>query len=76
LIVLVYNEAWIFNYHVTLNSFARALNQLHDIASQLTSGDWLMFESSEPNVQPFWIGKANQKQNGMTNAGTRMDSDD
>lgn len=26
------------------------------MALELTPGDWLMFESSEPNVQPFWIG--------------------
>ena len=27
----------------------------------LTPGDWLMFESPEPNVQPFWIGRAVSK---------------
>ena len=24
-------------------------------------GDWMMFESPEPNVQPFWIGRAVSK---------------
>lgn len=33
----------------------------NEITMALTPGDWLMFESPEPNVQPFWIGRAVSK---------------
>jgi hypothetical protein len=36
-------------------------DQRHEIAANLTHGDWMMFESQEPNVQPFWIGRAISK---------------
>ncbi len=36
-------------------------NQRNEIAVNLTHGDWMMFESPEPNVQPFWIGRAVSK---------------
>jgi hypothetical protein len=36
-------------------------NQRNKIAANLTHGDWMMFESPEPNVQPFWIGRAVSK---------------
>lgn len=38
------------------------------MALELTpgDGDWLMFERSEPNVQPFWIGKALSKKKLVT----------
>ena len=31
------------------------------MAAKLMHGDWVMFESPEPNVQPFWIGRAVSK---------------
>ena len=31
------------------------------ITTNLTPGDWVMFGSPEPNVEPFWIGRAMSK---------------
>jgi hypothetical protein len=39
-------------------------DQRNEIAANLTHGDWMMFESPEPNVQPFWIGRALSKREG------------
>ncbi len=36
-------------------------DQRNEIAANLTHGDRMMFESPEPNVQPFWIGRAVSK---------------
>jgi hypothetical protein len=27
-----------------------------EMVQNITYGDWVMFQSPEPNVQPFWIG--------------------
>jgi hypothetical protein len=36
-------------------------DQRNELAANLTHGDWMMFESPELNVQPFWIGRAISK---------------
>jgi hypothetical protein len=42
-------------------SRANIRQQRNEITKNLTPGDWVMFESPEPNVQPFWIGRAVSK---------------
>jgi hypothetical protein len=41
-------------------------DQRNEIAANLTHGDWMMFESPEPNVQPFVLVGPYQKVNGIT----------
>lgn len=59
-----------FQKQVGLNA-QQSVQRLHnikqtqdEIAVTLTPGDWLMFESPEPNVQPFWIVEYYPKKNG------------
>jgi hypothetical protein len=33
-----------------------------EMVQNITYGDWVMFQSPEPNVQPFWIGRAVPKE--------------
>ena len=43
------------------SSCARIREDRNTITRELTPGDWMMFESPEPNVVPFWIGRAMSK---------------
>jgi hypothetical protein len=45
------------------NALLQVMKQTrNEMMANLTHGDWVMFESPEPNVQPFWIGRAVSKE--------------
>ena len=43
------------------SSRARIREDRDKITEELAPGDWMMFESPELNVVPFWIGRAMSK---------------
>ena len=48
---------------IGVGAMMHTIRQTRDeMVQNITHGDWVMFQSPEPNVQPFWIGRVVSKE--------------